>query len=72
MAFALLVMQDVSLAAFTRTDEEAGMNLDTIDKPGCERAEKEIIEGFCLSYDLVKGVCLETLEPCAEMLESDE
>jgi hypothetical protein len=48
------------------------MNVETIDESKCDRAEKEIIEGLCMSYDLVKGVCLETMEPCVAVQENDE
>jgi hypothetical protein len=51
---------------------EAFMNLISIDTSKCKREEKEVIEGFCLSYDMVKGVCLETMEKCEAMSESDE
>ncbi len=46
------------------------MNLETIDTSKCERVEKEVVEGFCLSYDMLKGVCLETMEECVAMQES--
>ena len=48
------------------------MNLRNIDTSKCERTEKEVVEGFCLSYDMLKGVCLETMEKCDAMLEKDE
>ncbi len=48
------------------------MNLISIDTSKCKREEKEVIEGFCLSYDMLKCVCLETMEACEAMLESDE
>lgn len=48
------------------------MNPDTNEKSSCEHVEKQVVEGLCLSYDLVKGVCLETMEPCAEMMDLDE
>ena len=46
--------------------------LQNIDESKCERAEKEIIEGICLSYDMLKGICLETMKACEAMEESDE
>jgi hypothetical protein len=52
--------------------QEADMNLRNIDTSKCERTEKEVVEGFCLSYDMLKGVCLETMEKCDAMLEKDE
>lgn len=48
------------------------MNLMSIDTSKCKRAEKEVVEGFCLSYDMLKGVCLETMEECEAMHESDD
>ena len=48
------------------------MNTNTIDESKCDRAEKEVIEGLCLSYDLVKDVCLETMEPCVAVQENEE
>lgn len=48
------------------------MHNKTIDESRCDRTEKEVIEGLCLSYDLVKGLCLETMEPCVAAEEIDE
>ena len=48
------------------------MNLSTIDVSKCDRAEKEVIEGLCLSYDMVKSICLEPMEECIAMQKSDE
>ena len=48
------------------------MNAKTIDESKCDRAEKEVIEGLCLSYDLVNDICLETMEPCVAVQENDE
>ena len=48
------------------------MNLKHIDVSKCERAEKEVVEGFCLSYDMVKGLCLETMEECEALHENEE
>ena len=44
------------------------MNLQSIDVSRCQRPEKEVNEGLCLSYDLVKGLCLETLTPCVALI----
>ncbi|AMV72230.1 hypothetical protein JCM30471_07140 [Desulfuromonas carbonis] len=30
----------------------------------CKRQEKEIVAGLCLSFDLLKGICMETSLPC--------
>ena len=48
------------------------MNLISFDTSKCKREEKEVVEGFCLSYDMIKGVCLETREACEAIPESDE
>jgi len=48
------------------------MTLIIIDTSKCKREEKEVVEGFCLSYDMIKGLCLETMEPCEAIPESDE
>lgn len=52
--------------------KEASMNLVDIDVSKCDRAEKEVIEGLCLSYDTLKGICLETMQKCVAMQESDK
>ena len=48
------------------------MNLNGIDVSRCQRPEKQVNEGLCLSYDLIRGVCLETLAPCVALLEPGE
>lgn len=40
------------------------MNLSKLDLSKCERAEKVVIEGLCLSYDMMRDLCLETMEKC--------
>jgi len=30
----------------------------------CNRQEKEIVAGLCLSFDMLKGICMETSLPC--------
>ena len=47
------------------------MNFTHIDTSKCERAEKEVIEGICLSYDMVKGICLETMQECDAIQKDD-
>jgi len=47
------------------------MNLMNIDTSKCMRAEKEVVEGICLSYDMLKGICLETMQEC-EAIEKDD
>lgn len=46
------------------------MNLTNIDSTQCDLPEKEVVEGICLSYDMMKGICLETMEKCVAMQES--
>jgi hypothetical protein len=48
------------------------MNLTNIDTTTCDRPEKEVIEGICLSYDMVKGICLETMLECEAKREGEE
>ncbi len=48
------------------------MNLINIDVAKCERAEKEVIEGLCLSYDMMKGICLETMQECDGLVKAEE
>ena len=48
------------------------MNMSNIDFSKCDRDEKEVVEGLCLSYDMLKGVCLETMEECEAIQESNE
>jgi len=46
-------------------EEVQTMIVDRLDFSQCVREEKQLIEGFCLSYDLLRGLCLETLQPCS-------
>lgn len=48
------------------------MNLTNIDPTACDRVEKEVIEGICLSYDMVRGICLETMQECQAKQEDEE
>jgi len=48
------------------------MNLMNIDTSKCVRAEKEVVEGICLSYDMLKGICLETMQACDAIEKDDE
>ena len=47
------------------------MNLMNNDTSKCLRVEKEVVEGICLSYDMLKGICLETMQEC-DAIEKDE
>ena len=48
------------------------MNLMHFDTSKCERDEKEVIEGICLSYDMMKRICLETMQECDAIEKDDE
>jgi len=48
------------------------MNLQSIDVSKCQRSEKEVSEGLCLSYDLLRGLCLETMGPCVALVDQAE
>jgi len=43
------------------------MNLEGFDEARCESTEKVIIEGICLSFDLLRQVCLETGSRCVAL-----
>lgn len=43
------------------------MNLQSIDVSKCRRPEKAVVEGFCLSFDMRRPLCLETMRPCAAL-----
>ena len=40
------------------------MKLVNIDISKCDRTDKQVIEGICLNWDMVKGLCLETGREC--------
>jgi len=40
------------------------MILKSEDFALCQKPEKEIVAGLCLSYDLLRGICMETDDPC--------
>ena len=48
------------------------MNLMNIDAAQCDRKEKEVVEGVCLSFDMMKGICLETMEKCVAVEAEEE
>ena len=48
------------------------MNLQCIDVSKCQRPEKKVSEGLCLSYDLLRRLCLETMEPCVAAADEAE
>ena len=43
------------------------MNLEGFDEARCDCTEKVIIEGICLSFDLLRQVCLETGHRCVAL-----
>ena len=45
------------------------MKHHTIDVSKCTREDKEVVEGLCLSFDMVKGLCLETMLECMAFTE---
>ncbi|MCM2263603.1 MAG: hypothetical protein NDI73_00260 [Desulfuromonadales bacterium] len=48
------------------------MNLQCIDVSKCQRPQKKVSAGLCLSYDLLRGLCLETMEPCVAVADEAE
>lgn len=48
------------------------MNANSLDVDRCNRPEKEVCEGLCLSYDLLSGLCTDSGSPCDALLELDE
>jgi len=40
------------------------MDLEIFDFALCDLSEKQVIEGLCLSYDMLRGCCLETMAEC--------
>lgn len=48
------------------------MDLQSMNVSKCQRAEKEVSEGLCLSYDLLRGLCLETMGPCEALAAPDD
>jgi len=44
------------------------VNIADFDLDRCRRPEKEVCEGLCLSFDLMRGLCMETAEVCEALL----
>ena len=40
------------------------MNIEVFDFDLCDLPQKQVIEGLCLSYDMLRGCCLETMAAC--------
>lgn len=40
------------------------MDIEVFDFALCDLPEKQVIEGLCLSYDILRGCCLETMTVC--------
>jgi len=51
---------------------EDSMDIVNADVSKGERAEKEVVEGLCLSNDMIKGICLEPMQKCDAMQDDDE
>lgn len=64
--------QELSSRRRRNRAEEVIMSVVNIDTSKCERDDKEVIEGICLSYDMVKGLCLETMEECIAAHKDEE
>ncbi len=47
------------------------MDLKGIDVSHCRHPRKQVSEGLCLSYDLLRGLCLETMQPCTTLPEQE-
>lgn len=43
------------------------MDLQNLDVSKCQHPRKHVNEGLCLSYDLLRGLCLETMQPCSAL-----
>lgn len=52
--------------------EEVNMILMNFDVSRCDRPEKEVVEGVCLSLDMVREICLETMERCVALQKDEE
>lgn len=48
------------------------MNMGEMVFERCQLEQKKVIEGFCLSYDMIRGVCLENMKPCVASVEGAE
>lgn len=46
------------------------MDLQSHDVSKCQHPRKHVSEGLCLSYDLLRGLCLETMGPCAALIDA--
>jgi hypothetical protein len=40
------------------------VKLVNIDTSKCQRDDKRVVEGICLNWDMVKGLCMETMQKC--------
>jgi hypothetical protein len=67
----LLLIIRAPCAATLQTAEENFMDIMNIDVSKCERDDKEVVEGICLSLDMLKGLCLETMEECVAVVKKD-
>ena len=47
------------------------MTDEIVDFNRCQMNEKEVIEGLCLSFDLLRGLCMETGALCEAQQETN-
>lgn len=47
------------------------MDLQGFDASKCQHPQKELCEGLCLSYDLLRGLCLETMTLCPALVADE-
>ncbi|WP_187426693.1 hypothetical protein [Geothermobacter ehrlichii] len=48
------------------------MDIAAFDISRCRRPEKKECEGLCLSYDMLRGLCMETSGPCEALADEEE
>jgi len=48
------------------------MDVNGFDYDRCILEEKQVVEGLCISYDLLRGLCLETQEVCQAMVDATD
>lgn len=48
------------------------VDIAAFDISRCRRPEKKECEGLCLSYDMLRGLCMETAGPCEALADEDD
>ncbi len=48
------------------------MKIADFDFSRCHRPEKDVCAGLCLSFDLMRGLCMETADLCVALRDSEE